>query len=909
MPAMITRLAPISENVRAENTFRLLIIPLGFSSSVERKAAALAAWERIKGIAPFTLLAGSAQDLFSLYYWSDEPPELDLQQTGLRLSIPMARANALGDALASAPIADARPTPMSGSDLWPAGGRFGRDGSLVSLLVKGGTIGELYELAPSENYPTPVVGAALAGEHWSNLLVRGIAQAYAGLVDEFERPEPEFLKATDDIFSTLSPNVVVVSQEMRDQFAAGDTSSLGGLARWPINKQGFIGFFPHQGSEADVTKQPARRMVGLVEGGGGFRFNAFRSDFDCLMRRTPYSTNLPVQDRSSFCKVCHFFIRTGLRGGPSTNTGSVEIDRQRLLFDRLAWKERPFPQVSTPSRPQSLGVAGFGITDSKPHWKFDVTCDAVNGLKVSNLKLLGRDFFLDPFFNATEIVRSITFRDLSVTYRLLGPGTAQLERPLPYAEAFANKQGVSLRTYRNGSDGAQAGVKASFSWTLPGVMVVEAEACLVVREARADADPGGAGLACKYFPQLSMRYLRLPNGPRQLQVESLKGTVVIDACNAIPNDLVLPSISAAEDPRDFRHHLEEMRTGNVVAGLFTDSNTSSDDSVYKAGSVFPRMTWQSGRKLAAVTTNAGGEARQVYLGGKVPMLPHWSWLFDYATSKVAQKRSQPFVAAYHRPFPDKLDVTRDGKSNGGVERSQTVAWPVGADQAAPSKAFKMTIKKVPRQGSYDNLHVAADHGLGDIGNPNSQLTPAPFCADMCNHFHWRWGTAATSVAYEPYSFLGWGVGKVGHGANRVMGAPLVPPNQHVEFDTDPAIPGKVSITYTVDAVRPGHGERQVFLEQGLFFVFSYFGRLTWGQLSLLSLAVGFGPSPFSAFFFNIRNRANDLLRRELFDFVYRRIKFFDPTDDDVVRPFVFQTPVETNVADGLLAAPAALENL
>ena len=198
MPPVVLRLAPGTALKTTEHSFKLLIIPIGFSTTQDRLAAANDAWARIKIVPPFNLvdkLNQAARDAISVYYWRDEPPTLDLQQNGIRLSIPLARATAIADALATVQIGDAADDgAKAASVVWPRNGLFGRIGGLVAIVNKSNTPGELYELAPSENYPVPVIGACVAGDEWHRVLVRGLAQTYGGLVDEFERPEPEFLR-------------------------------------------------------------------------------------------------------------------------------------------------------------------------------------------------------------------------------------------------------------------------------------------------------------------------------------------------------------------------------------------------------------------------------------------------------------------------------------------------------------------------------------------------------------------------------------------------------------------------------------------------------------------------------------------------------------------------------------------
>ena len=222
----------------------------------------------------------------------------------------------------------------------------------------------------------------------------------------------------------------------------------------------------------------------------------------------------------------------------------------------------------------------------------------------------------------------------------------------------------------------------------------------------------------------------------------------------------------------------------------------------------------------------------------------------------------------------------------------------------------MRIDRRSRQGAYDNIHVAADHGAVDppVQDPNATLTSAPFCADMCNHLHWRWGSVGIAVASQSYAFLGWGVGKVGQGANRVLGTPLIPPNQHLDVTVDPTASDRTTITYAVTARRPGEKQWQVVLEMGIGFAFSYHGNIKRGDLFKLATALGV---PVTSSVFTVVDLIRDKLPqadadlRDVFHGIYSAIKFFDPGDDNT-QNLILQTPV-VDGADGLFTPPDDVE--
>jgi hypothetical protein len=103
---------------------------------------------------------------------------------------------------------------MQAIDVWPEQGRVGRVGSLVAVLVKGDTPGELYQLTSTPRYPVPLVAVVVTGDHWGKVIVRALAQTFAQLADEFELPGPEILRAPLQLVEPR-PNVRIISDGER----------------------------------------------------------------------------------------------------------------------------------------------------------------------------------------------------------------------------------------------------------------------------------------------------------------------------------------------------------------------------------------------------------------------------------------------------------------------------------------------------------------------------------------------------------------------------------------------------------------------------------------------------------------------------------------------------------------------
>jgi hypothetical protein len=91
------------------------------------------------------------------------------------------------------------------------------------------------------------------------------------------------------------------------------------------------------------------------------------------------------------------------------------------------------------------------------------------------------------------------------------------------------------------------------------------------------------------------------------------------------------------------------------------------------------------------------------------------------------------------------------------------------------------------------------------------------------HLHWRWGIDAVSSMAAPYAFYGWGWDGRGHQcAHSSLGAPLIPPNQHLRVVATPAQDQSTfTITYDVTASSPKLNAWQVFMEQGMGIAYRY----------------------------------------------------------------------------------------
>lgn len=136
------------------------------------------------------------------------------------------------------------------------------------------------------------------------------------------------------------------------------------------------------------------------------------------------------------------------------------------------------------------------------------------------------------------------------------------------------------------------------------------------------------------------------------------------------------------------------------------------------------------------------------------------------------------------------------------------------------------IEKVPRQGEFDNIHMAPKMKLpasvvGKIpsGWPR-EVTMAPFCVHDCFHVHWRWGKGRVDKL-NPKWVRGW----EGDTPYRTAGAPMVAPNQDVTLK----MLSPVCLAYTATIHEPVAGRWQIVMHHGAAYALTYTPTATIAQ--------------------------------------------------------------------------------
>jgi hypothetical protein len=885
------------------SVFSVLLIGQGFGSQAEFQGLVKQQfWPRLIATAPFEKLDHpTTKNRMNLYYDPCQEVNLNLVQSGNVLSIPTASKDVLTNFLQTHTVQSNGSQPVQANIVWPRSLRTGRNGGLIAAVLKGNATGELYQLNPSDAYPTPLVGAVAAGNDWMMTIIRAIGSLYAGLVDEYSLPDHLVLgepfsrdKFPLDYFAPF-PNLAILNDEQRARLAGGEKwhDVLGCLPpAFQANSKRTLTFIPTydissisrssnivtvttttthtfsvgqkviisavttdasfngtyaiatvpsgttftynqtaaDSSDTGGTAQsegPSGGAVNLFESGATFRHNVARGFKDCIMRRQPLATGADtIQTPVDFCGVCRNAIEGAMRGDPDfdlVRAKRITIDSQKTVYDMINWGD------AIKTSKGALAATLLAATNVKPRWSFTVQADASVGVRVTELKLLDRDG--DPFKAAENIMQEIDWGPLSV----LWDGDSNPTQ-LAWSDAFSNAQHPPQVELAGPDPGGkyQLGFKVCLTWEFANKRPVEVKITFVTCAPKNDFDPGGAVLACKFYPQMAMRILD-PSAPPQdwcakstpfkregkkrPKATSLQGAIVCVCNNVIPQTIQAPG-------------LEEFSTGTLKGSFFTDSNSTLFDNDYLMtenfaaeigakhnGADIPYFglwngSWRTGRLMASV---GDGLTNVLQIGGSTalfgykqragPLLPHWSWLFDYASPALTQ-RKEITAATYAEGAGE---TTLDGSNPGAVERIKEIPYP--------DSKYVMTILKKGRQGQYDNIHV---HAALPLMN-GKELVAAPFCGDMCFHLHWRWGLDAVSSIAAPYAFLGWGpTGEGIFGAHSTLGAPLIPPNQHLRVVGDPASDNStLTITYDVTALGPAINAWQVFLEQGMGIAFRY----------------------------------------------------------------------------------------
>jgi hypothetical protein len=277
-------------------------------------------------------------------------------------------------------------------------------------------------------------------------------------------------------------------------------------------------------------------------------------------------------------------------------------------------------------------------------------------------------------------------------------------------------------------------------------------------------------------------------------------------------------------------------TDSIEAGVrFT--RPSETQQIHTSGKHVMSMDKDGMQKVIGGILIADSNAGNMML--EAPFAPPtiWANLFNYYDDDPARSsllKGKAFPAVYHDGEHEKGDP-KPRFSFGEVERDVSdIAQQFG--MVGTPIAFSLhnhaTVKKVSRQGYYDNLHLAPrmakpidvkiDHAEvvrapkgGSTGRVNfgpgatvdwglDELPMAPFRIHDCFHIHWRWPDHQNN---QPAA---WGFGGKGNRTpNGVAGAVLIPGNHSASI----VILNEHSFEYLGKA-RKCSGEWEIFCHHG-----------------------------------------------------------------------------------------------
>lgn len=158
------------------------------------------------------------------------------------------------------------------------------------------------------------------------------------------------------------------------------------------------------------------------------------------------------------------------------------------------------------------------------------------------------------------------------------------------------------------------------------------------------------------------------------------------------------------------------------------------------------------------------------------------------------------------------------KSKQLTERSDSTSLRILKDKALQPYVHAKVVK-MPRQGAFDNLHIAPamiapavirkirqGGSAGASWQSLDKIHMSPVCHHDCFHLHWRWG-AGLHTPFEVGHLKGWGA----DGPYQEIGAPMIPKNQdlYVECPETNQVAYRVEIEEEIAPLR-----WQVFMDHG-----------------------------------------------------------------------------------------------
>jgi hypothetical protein len=503
--------------------------------------------------------------------------------------------------------------------------------------------------------------------------------------------------------------------------------------------------------------------------------------------------------------------------------GNKSLATQKTMFDEIAWLREisalRIVDVDNPVAGRPVGIlmglkptSVEAVDQRVPYWEFTYRLDSAQGLIITNAVARDTQPMMAGAPSREPVFQRIDFTDLVVTFDDDTTADFNVGRAIAAGTASFVFKGDGRRTTVDPVDRLMHyGLRLVLTDNVlgnGGTCNVTLEFAVVFRGASNDFDPGRVPVALGCYPQLAWTWSSA--GATKL-VARFRGSVRITVDNVMSHA-----------------HGGHLPPDKNIAGFYADSNTSFDTlGNMPPLAVPPSIPIGAGTGLAGlVADNRASIYGFAVMGGRLRGLPaSWGMVFDYLWANFTEEKE--IVGVY-------------GQNDGNfytAERRANYLWPSAGGH---DDYNRYVVKKLPRQGQYDNIHLHADMGRPDKFG-NAQIH-APFCGHSCLHMHWRWSAIAGRGAGErAWYYNGWSPLSGGKStAHSTPGAPLVPPNQRVKVAVcaprarrhdsdrilDPTALGRLPdrnkvIWYSAEILKPAAGEKQVICEHGIGWAYRY----------------------------------------------------------------------------------------
>ena len=684
--------------------------------------------------------------------------------------------------------------------------------------------------------------------------------------------------------------------------------------------------------------------VSLWEGGGGFANGVYRPAYDCIMRykiggNVHYvdGTRLLIKrSEHSFCPVCRINIQQAIHGHFSTkhSADAVTLSTQKSEYNKIKWlRTDEYGDKISAANSYVIGLADAAFhypqydspLDTEPDserlaqsfWTFN--CKVRNGFEFTNF-VVRQSWYYDRqneyqvTSSSTQDIRdvfsSISFKNIRALFSDV-PGD---DHSFDIDTYIAANKFTLKKSYRGGL-GMDSLYQYGFVLTIiedsPNMPHMEVQLSLVTRGPSADFDPGSVAVALKIYPQIQFKWSKRPGLAKE--VKKFDGTVrIVGNPKCYEYDPPSPMCGTGSSSKFVPHQIYQDGATSIHrndASCFADSNVSL---IYGTQSASTRMA----RKDVEPVFFQWVEGGATYFSEALPSTkPTWASVFD---------SHYPNIVNSHQPVPvisnEFIGVYGPEAKGQAKVRKMYVRHQV---ERNPDVFNDIFIKKMPRQGAYDNLHITGYMGnhtaftaqaaiqaqllanypsnpvittgppsqlfVADVAN--EPVVAAPFCGMDCLHLHWRWSILSEIIAStrisktSPASFRGWS-NKKSHSA---MGASLIPYNQElrIRFEAlshaasatlrvgnNSTVEEEKVLEYAVQITAPAPDENQVILEQGLGWAMIYSQEVTVPAAEFSTLVMRKFPRtdpPIAPLRVIFQYKKTD--HRKMFDYIYDYIRF------------------------------------